>query len=87
MSPNPKIPSHPVCAVEGCTNAGKPHLCPADGTYHGHGCVHFEHCHSALVFRKSNMWHFVCDEHYQVLVTARRAWEIKICDEQNKART
>jgi len=74
MSSNPK-PQQPLCAVVDCTTAGKPHPCPADGTSHGHGCIHHEHCHSTLVFRNDSQWHLICDEHYAVCVAARIAWE------------
>ena len=29
------------CAVVGCKNPPKPHVCPHDGSRHGHGCVHY----------------------------------------------
>jgi hypothetical protein len=66
-----------VCAVEGCNKPGKRHTCPADGTAHGHGCIHFEHCHTSLTFRNDGVWHLICDEHYQVCVESRHAWEGK----------
>jgi len=71
--PDPSPRPSPLCAVLGCVSPGRAHTCPADGTSHGHGRVHYEHCHSALVFREG--WHLVCDEHYRVLADSRRAWE------------
>lgn len=62
------------CAVVGCTKTGKDQICPADGTQHGHGRIHYEHCHSSLKFVEKE-WHLICDEHYRVCVEARHAWE------------
>jgi hypothetical protein len=56
-----------LCAVEGCADKGKSHVCPYDGAAHHHGCVHYE-CdagRSGLQFRKG--WGLVCDKHYAML--------------------
>lgn len=57
-----------ACAVVGCAEHGKPHRCPYDGSFHHHGCVHYQeatehgtHAHG-LKFRKG--WAWLCDKHY-----------------------
>ena len=79
MSPSP------LCAVEGCPLIGKPHSCPADGGSHGHGMIHYEHCHTSLMFRRPG-WHLICDVHFKVCADARIAWE-EAQREERKART
>lgn len=64
------------CAVERCFRAPKPHACPYDGAYHRHGAIHYD-CgdpQSELTFRQGD-WYQVCDEHYVVLCSERRAFE------------
>jgi hypothetical protein len=63
------------CAVEGCTDRGRPQVCPYDGRYHRHGKVHYanEHpWHPTLAFR-SGAWRGICDRHYEVIIGAARA--------------
>jgi hypothetical protein len=66
----------PVCAVVDCPEVGHRHTCPADGAAHGHGRIHYEDCHSALMFRVGD-WFLICQAHYAECVKARRAWEIE----------
>lgn len=64
------------CAVVGCSEPGRPQVCPYDGRRHGHGAVHYD-CGSppsALTFHEDD-WYWVCDTHYAVLVEERRAFE------------
>ena len=64
-----------VCAVEGCKNEGKDHVCPHDGTRHGHGKVHYRcgYPEHSLTFREG--WHHLCDEHYAIVAAERQAFE------------
>lgn len=56
-----------LCAVEGCTEGGVPQVCPYDGRYHHHGCIHYDAAKPGhgLVFR--NGWGLVCPAHYEAL--------------------
>lgn len=62
-----------LCAVNDCTDPGKPQVCLYDGRYHHHGCIHYD-CPRAeatghgLTFRPG--WGLVCDRHYASLKTA-----------------
>jgi len=64
-------PEHPPCAVVGCCEPGRPHLCPYDGTQHGHGRIHYN-CHgyahfapgSSLTFHDGD-WRLLCDAHHR----------------------
>lgn len=64
------------CAVEGCDKRGRPHVCPYDGRYHHHGCIHYDcgYPQHSVAF-KTDGWRWVCNEHYQLLDAERRAWE------------
>ena len=64
-------PRAALCAVAGCTEPGRPRICPYDNRYHHHGCIHYSEERSALHFRDG--WHWVCDEHFKIL-----------CDEREK---
>lgn len=57
-----------VCAVDGCDAPGQPHVCLADGSYHHHGCVHYEYLpnNAGLTFLTGG-WCWLCDGHYQQL--------------------
>jgi hypothetical protein len=68
----PEPESFPPCAVVDCASPGRSQVCPADGQYHSHGRIHYEHCHSDLTMRAG--WHFICDDHYAVMCAARLAW-------------
>ena len=66
----------PLCAVEGCTNEGKPQICPHDGRLHHHGCIHYN-CgcpNHSLEFIKDG-WYWICDEHYAIVKAEREAFE------------
>ena len=60
-----------VCAVVGCEAKGKPQICPYDGHYHHHGCIHYADAAAGhgLTFRTDG-WCYVCDTHHAVLVSA-----------------
>ena len=60
-----------VCAVEGCIVEGRPQVCIADGAYHHHGCVHYDHLPNTagLTFREGG-WCWLCDGHYRQLEEA-----------------
>lgn len=72
MSEYPKF-QRPLCAVVDCIATPKPHVCPADGERHSHGCIHYRYCETDLTFREG--WHQICDTHYEVCVKARLDWE------------
>lgn len=76
-----------VCAVIGCEKEGKPHVCPHDGRFHGHGCVHYN-CgcpvHS-LTFRTDG-WYWLCDEHYEIVKREREEWFNARRDRNNNGR-
>lgn len=60
-----------LCAVEGCTSEGKPHVCFADGASHHHGCVHYDTVKEpthGLTLRDG--WGWLCDEHYEQIKQA-----------------
>lgn len=53
------------CAVVGCEERGRPQVCPYDGRYHHHGCIHYEdghRWHPRLTF-KTGWWRGMCDAH------------------------
>ena len=58
-----------ICAVIDCPGQGRPQVCLADGRYHHHGCIHYDHLGEkvGLEFRKG--WGWLCDEHYKQLAT------------------
>lgn len=60
-----------LCAVVGCEAQGLPQVCLADGRYHHHGCIHYDHLGSkaGLTFRKG--WGWICETHYQQLKEAQ----------------
>ncbi|HZJ67659.1 MAG TPA: hypothetical protein VFD36_29350 [Kofleriaceae bacterium] len=63
------------CAVVGCTAEGKPHRCPHDGTFHGHGRVHYNGPPTSSLTFRGDGWYLICDEHYEHVAKERRAWE------------
>jgi len=69
--------NHHVCAVEGCSRIGSPQVCPYDGRYHHHGCIHYDcgYPQHSVSFKQDGEWHFICDEHYELLSQERRAFE------------
>lgn len=64
------------CAVVDCERKGKPHVCPHDGTRHGHGCVHYNcgHPRHSLEFH-SGTWDWLCDQHYKIVRREREEFE------------
>lgn len=69
LGPRSHRPDRPRCAVVGCTNDGRPHRCPYDGTFHGHGRIHYD-CHSKWVKNtklsfEPDDWHLLCPDHYR----------------------
>ncbi len=65
------------CAVVGCEHEGTPHLCPYDERRHYHGAIHYN-CSRAepttLTFKKDG-WFWICEAHYQHLLTELHARE------------
>lgn len=79
MSDGTNMRSKPdlLCGVVGCWKTGKSSTCPADGTRHGHGRVHYESCHSELTF-EADQWRLLCDEHLDAVTIARLRWEREV---------
>lgn len=68
-----------LCAVDGCERQGSPQVCLYDGSYHGHGRIHYdceraERSNHGLKFRQ-DVWRKICAEHYDVLRRALNAAE------------
>ena len=60
------------CAVVGCTERGRPQVCPYDGRYHHHGRIHYEgpKAPAGITFHADH-WDLMCDSHYSVLNVER----------------
>lgn len=52
-----------VCAFQDCNRRGHARVCPYDGRYHHHGCIHYPKDE-----RMRDGWCYVCDEHFDLLV-------------------
>jgi hypothetical protein len=53
-----------VCAFKDCTRRGGPKICPYDGRYHHHGCIHYD----LKDERMRDGWCWLCQPHYDELV-------------------
>ena len=63
--------SRRVCAVRGCERPASPQICPFDGRYHHHGCIHYdrtENVPDGVEYLKG--WGWVCDFHYGAICAA-----------------
>ena len=54
-----------VCAFKDCANRGGPKICPYDGRYHHHGCIHYDMSDPRM---RQGGWCYVCQGHYEELV-------------------
>jgi hypothetical protein len=69
------------CAVVGCEQPGRPHICPHDGRYHHHGRVHYDSgCPKHSLDFRDDGWHLLCDEHFAIVKSEREAWESSSLD-------
>jgi len=63
------------CAVVNCPNLGRRQICPFDGRYHGHGCIHYSNDDKRLNLEfKTDGWYYICDEHYNFIVSQLDSW-------------
>jgi len=67
------------CAVDGCFQDPKSHVCPYDGGRHGHGAIHYDcgYPEHSVKFRKGD-WFWICNEHYDLCVRERAEWEKRL---------
>jgi len=63
--------SRHVCAVRGCEREASPQICPFDGRYHHHGCIHYDRAPGRIPeLEFLDGWGWVCDFHYGAICAA-----------------